>query len=150
MLITSSSTSSTSNCINNNNDSHKLHNTAFFCADIAAEYLDYAEKYPPPSPLFIRKHLRWIFRKQLQPKSKNPTPEEYKTNWKSRLWTFLVRPYLTGIDQFRLVVLLFIQQHNNDNEECDTIPARLIPHKQRFPNPITFSTIRHYNKGLEK
>ena len=42
----------------------------FDCAaavDIAREYLALVKKFPPPSPLFISKHLRWIFRAELQP-----------------------------------------------------------------------------------
>lgn len=35
--------------------------------DIAREYLALAKQFPPPSPLFISKHLRWIFRAELQP-----------------------------------------------------------------------------------
>ena len=34
---------------------------------MAWEYLGLAGAYPPPSPLFISKHLRWIFRAELQP-----------------------------------------------------------------------------------
>ena len=35
--------------------------------DVAREYLSLAERFPPPSALFISKHLRWIFREFLQP-----------------------------------------------------------------------------------
>ncbi|KAL3806252.1 hypothetical protein ACHAXA_001075 [Cyclostephanos tholiformis] len=36
-------------------------------ASLALEYLEYAERYPPPSYLYIQKHMRWIFRNVLQP-----------------------------------------------------------------------------------
>ena len=35
--------------------------------DMAREYLDLAAAHPPPSPLFISKHLRWLLREFLQP-----------------------------------------------------------------------------------
>jgi hypothetical protein len=36
------------------------------CASLAAEYLDFCEKYRPPTPYYVRKHLRWVFRGVLQ------------------------------------------------------------------------------------
>ena len=48
-------------------------------AYLAAEYLDYCEKYPPPSTLYIRKHLRWIFREELQPAQRYPGAEVFRT-----------------------------------------------------------------------
>jgi len=72
---------------------------------MAAAYLDHCELNPPPSPLYISKHLRWIFRDELQPKNKYDS-ESYK-DWKVRLWTFLVRPYLETIYQFRQILVLY-------------------------------------------
>ena len=40
---------------------------------VAEEYLVLAEQYPPPSALYISKHLRWIFRAALQPAYKAAT-----------------------------------------------------------------------------
>jgi len=59
--------------------------------------------------LYVRKHLRWIFRDELQP-VKSDDPAVFKaqfTDWRPRLWTFLVRPYLTEMIQFQQVVHLY-------------------------------------------
>lgn len=138
--------------------------------DLAFEYLDFASRYPPPSPLYVRKHLRWIFRSELEAayldsmqrcrgaelpsdwanvchryfregscgagakcrwrhvqnpmalaESELPQPEwechrginagaeaweDTALNWRARAWTFLVRPYLQELWQFREVVRL--------------------------------------------
>ena len=76
-------------------------------AFLAAEYLDCCEKYPPPSPLYIQKHLRWIFRKYLQPERSIRKATYDYNDWRVRLWTFLVRPFLETIFQFRQVVVLY-------------------------------------------
>ena len=57
---------------------------------MASIYLDHAEKQFPPSHLYIQAHLRWLFRKELRPNDddENGSP----TNWKTKLWTVLVRP----------------------------------------------------------
>ena len=78
-------------------------------SELAAEYLDNCIQWPPPSTLYIRKHLRWIFRKELQPK-RTTNMAEYKAQfkeWRPRLWTFLVRPYLTDMFQFQQVVHMY-------------------------------------------
>lgn len=98
-------------------------------AFLAAEYLESCAIYPPPSPLYIQKHLRWIFRPYLEPKDKSP--ESYK-DWRPRLWTFLVRPYLNSLDQFRQVIALYVKLNNSE------LPPSL--HDQ--PEP-TFKSIRH-------
>ena len=80
------------------------------CAARAAfEYLDSVEEWGVPSALYIRKHLRWIFRAELQPTQKYPPKEAYmgSNGWRPRLWNFLVRPYLTSLYQFRQVVHFF-------------------------------------------
>jgi tRNA-dihydrouridine synthase len=101
-------------------------------AFLAAEYLDCAEKYPPPSPLYLQKHLRWIFRACLQPKKKYP--DDY-ADWRPRLWTFLVRPYLETIDQFRQVVALYVKLNGSD------MPESL----SNQPEP-SFQSIRHHGR----
>ena len=64
---------------------------------LASDYLNFVEQYPPPSPVYIQKHLRWIYRIYLQPKKDEPLDYE---NWKHRLWKFLARPYLSELEQF--------------------------------------------------
>jgi tRNA-dihydrouridine synthase 1 len=80
-------------------------------AMLAAEYLESCQKYPPVTPLYIQKHLRWIFRPYLEPKDK--TTESFK-DWRPRLWTFLVRPYLQTMDQFRQVVALYVKMNKSE------------------------------------
>mmetsp|Transcript_100323 Transcript_100323/g.321698 ORF Transcript_100323/g.321698 Transcript_100323/m.321698 type:complete len:404 (+) Transcript_100323:96-1307(+) len=86
-------------------------------AELAWEYLHFAGKYPPPSPLYVRKHLRWIFRELLQPAH----VEAYQgwlqgintdeADWRARAWTFLEQPYLKELWQFRALVQL-VAHHN--------------------------------------
>jgi tRNA-dihydrouridine synthase len=99
-------------------------------AILAAEYLDYAEQCPPPSRKFIETHLRWIFRAELQPQK--PYSDDY-TDWRKRLWTFLVRPYVETIDQFRQVVVLYAKLNGS---ECP-------PSLKMLPEP-SFQSIRHH------
>ena len=101
-------------------------------ASLAAEYLECAHMYPPPSPLFIRKHLRWIFRETLEPA--DATAIDYK-DWRPRLWTFLVRPYLETMDQFRQVVALYVKLNGSE------MPESL----KDVPEP-SFKSIRHANR----
>ena len=110
-------------------------------AALAAAYLEYATKYPPPGPLFIRKHLRWIFRSTLEPP--DPSNVDY-WDWRPRLWTFLVRPYLTSMTQFRQVVVLYVNLTNENNTDASS----KIPMPESLQNePIpTFKSIRHANR----
>jgi len=96
---------------------------------LAAEYLECAELYPPPSVLYIQKHLRWIFRKYLQPAKKK---EFDFSGWRYRLWTFLARPYLETVDQFRQVVVLYAKLSGSE------LPESLANHKE-----VSFRSIRH-------
>ena len=75
-------------------------------AHLAAEYLEYAEQHPPPCYLYLQKHLRWIFRKELQPEDELNI--DY-SDWRPRLWGFLVRSYLRTVEQCRLVVALYVK-----------------------------------------
>ena len=84
-------------------------------ASLAAEYLLSCQQYPPPTPLYIQKHLRWIFRKYLEPKEK-ASAEMFK-DWRPRLWTFLVRPYLETIPQFQQVVALYVRLNGSNIPE---------------------------------
>jgi tRNA-dihydrouridine synthase 1 len=106
------------------------HDISIDPAFLAVEYLDSAEESPPPSPLYIRMHLRWIFRSFLHPEQ--GYPESYE-DWRPRLWTFLVRPYLETIDQFRQVVALYVKLN------CSELPPSL----RDFPDP-SFQSIRHH------
>jgi tRNA-dihydrouridine synthase len=107
-------------------------------AVLAADYLEFCELYPPPSPLYIQKHLRWIFRQELQPKTALCTREDYR-NWKARLWTFLVRPYLDTLSQFRQVVGLYVILSG-----CDMPPSL------KDIGVPSFQSIRHHNKKMRE
>jgi tRNA-dihydrouridine synthase len=98
-------------------------------AFLAAEYLDACELNPPPSPLYIQKHLRWIFRNKLQPTAES---NDNYVDWRVRLWTFLVRPYLETMYQFRQVVALYVRMNGTE------MPASL----QSLPE-ASFQSIRH-------
>ncbi|KAL7518357.1 hypothetical protein ACHAWX_004302 [Stephanocyclus meneghinianus] len=92
----------------------------------ACEYLDYAELYPPPSYLYIQKHLRWILRHILQP-SGDPTFDKYNfSDPRVKLWTFLVRPYLRNIAQFRLFLALYVKLLC-DEDRTNRIPRSILP-----------------------
>lgn len=101
-------------------------------ANLAAEYLDYCERYPPPSPLYVRSHLRWIFREILQPEPRTHLKDYDYKDWRVRLWTFMVRPYLETIYQFRLLVALYAKLSGS------TMPEEL----HYLPDP-SFRSIRH-------
>lgn len=111
-------------CLLNFNHDCRTADPAF----LAAEYLNFAEQYPPPSALYIRKHLRWIFRKELEPVDRMAVNF---SDWRPRLWTFLVRPYLETIEQFRAVVVLYANL--NDSK----VPTSL----EYLPKP-TFRSIK--------
>jgi tRNA-dihydrouridine synthase len=111
--------------------------------DVAREYLALAERFPPPSALFISKHLRWIFRAELQPayatatataKMKRGSEKERREllgdtayvpdqsvpsstwdDWRARVWKFLARPDLKQISQFKDVTQ-FIAAHASGDE----------------------------------
>ena len=84
---------------------------------LALEYLDLAERHPPPSYLYIQKHLRWIFRDVLQPEYDHAFVKFDYSDWRVKLWKFLVRPYLRSIKQFRLFVALYIQLSCGENSD---------------------------------
>jgi tRNA-dihydrouridine synthase len=98
-------------------------------AVIAAEYLEFVDQYPPPSSLFIARHFRWFFRSQLQPKT---CRKEEFNSWRARLWTFLVRPYLQTVHQFRQVIVMYVYKNGSE-----------MPHGLRHIPEPTFSNIRH-------
>jgi len=109
--------------------------TVAAAAQLAAEYLDYADRYPPPCYLYIQKHLRWIFRSELQPA--DPTNVNY-SDWRPRLWGFLVRPYLRTIAQFRLVVALYVKLSGDGDGDGVRAPESI----QHLVNDVTFKSVR--------
>jgi tRNA-dihydrouridine synthase len=153
---------------------------------LAADYLDFAERYPPPSVLYVQKHLRWIFRATLQPPpnsaavaaaelllqspsalprrerkdKENVILKECYSNWRHRIWTFLVQPYLETMDQFRRVVVLYLVLLHGDGDAHlgqtkllalsssspstnVTVPPSLMKFLQFSSHPPSFHSIRH-------
>ncbi len=110
---------------------------------LAAEYLDYCETYMPPSPYYIRKHLRHIFRAQLQ----GPAPDAPKKwrqkwqleSWRNRMWHLISRNHLSSIWQFRQTVHLFCV--------LSKLPTKDVPASVRDLDYPTFKSIRFRKKG---
>jgi tRNA-dihydrouridine synthase len=112
--------------------------TAF---EVACEYIDYAEKYPPPSYLYMQKHLRWILRDVLQPTN---DPSFNKSNYadaRVKLWIFLVRPYLRTIEQFRLFLALYLKL--NCDTGVDNIPQSI----NELIGDVTFKSVKVAGKS---
>jgi tRNA-dihydrouridine synthase 1 len=109
---------------------------------LAAEYLDYCEKFLPPSPYYIRKHLRHIFRGQLQGPSPNAEKkwkrQWQREQWRNKLWHLISRSHLTSIWQFRQMIHLYCIFSN--------LPTHEIPESIRVLAYPTFKSIR-YRKG---
>ena len=105
---------------------------------ITLEYLEMAEICPPPSYLYIQKHLRWIFRDRLQP-SDNFDSTDY-SDWRVKLWTFLVRPYLRSIEQFKLFVALYVKL--SDQMEGN------LPESIQHLLDVSFSSIKKAGKRI--
>jgi len=106
--------------------------------ELASQYLDFAEIYPPPSYLYIQKHLRWIFRSSLQPEN---DPSFNATDWKDwrvKMWSFLVRPYLRSVEQFRGFLALYVQQSGNE----DRVPDSIL----RLVSDVTFGSVKKAGK----
>jgi tRNA-dihydrouridine synthase len=104
--------------------------------EVTCEYISYAEKYPPPSYLYIQKHLRWILRHVLQP---TDDPSFNKTDYadpRVKLWTFLVRPYLRTIEQFRLFLALYLKLGCETG--VDTIPQNV----KQLIDDVTFKSVK--------
>ena len=83
-------------------------------ASLALEYLEYAERYPPPSYLYVQKHMRWIFRRALMPEDEPGFDRSDYTDWRVRLWPRLVRSFVRTIEQFRLFVALYVRLSGGD------------------------------------
>lgn len=115
-------------------------------AHLAAEYLEYAEQHPPPCYLYIQKHLRWIFRKELQPEDELNI--DY-ADWRPRLWGFLVRSYLRTVEQFRLIVALYVKLSMEDGhgeDDDDSIPASI----KDLVKDVTFKTVKMAGRANPK
>ena len=80
-------------------------------AELAAEYLGFAAAHTPPCPSYIRKHLRWVFRAQLQPRSVSDPVQWSKhwqtETWRPELWLCLSREVCQTLRQFVDCVVLF-------------------------------------------
>ena len=115
-------------------------------AHLAAEYLDYAERYPPPCYLYIQKHLRWVFRQELQPEDDRKV--DY-TDWRPRLWGFLVRSYLRTVEQFRLVVALYVKlsTENFDDGIGDGINSAVPASIMHLVKNVSFKTVKKAGQG---
>eukprot|EP00986_Skeletonema_menzelii_P019687 scaffold28932_cov143-Skeletonema_menzelii.AAC.1 len=105
---------------------------------IASQYLDFAEKYPPPSYLYIQKHLRWIFRSSLQPENDPSFSASNWKDWRVKMWSFLVRPYLRSVEQFRGFLALYVQQSGDQNRAPDQI--------LRLVSDVTFGSVKKAGK----
>ena len=121
-------------------------------AHLAAEYLDYAERYPPPCYLYIQKHLRWVFRRELQPEDDRKV--DY-TDWRPRLWGFLVRSYLRTVEQFRLVVALYVKLSTEnfdggigDGTTCTCTCSSAVPASiMHLVKNVSFKTVKKAGQG---
>lgn len=105
--------------------------------ELASQYLDLAEMYPPPSYLYIQKHLRWIFRSTLQPNDPSFDSSNWK-DWRVRMWSFLVRPYLRSVEQFRGFLALYVQQSGEEDRVPDSI--------HKLVATVTFGSVKKGGK----
>ncbi len=106
--------------------------------EVASQYLDLVEIYPPPSYLYIQKHLRWIFRSTLQPENDPSFNASDWKDWRVRMWSFLVRPYLRSIEQFRGFLALYVQQSGDE----DRVPDSIL----RLVSDVTFGSVKKAGK----
>jgi tRNA-dihydrouridine synthase len=113
---------------------------------LAAEYLDYCATYMPPSPYYIRKHLRHIFRAQLQgpgPDAPKPWRRKWQREaWRNRMWHLISRNHLSSIWQFRQTVHLYCVLSELSAEET--------PASVRDLDYPTFKSIRYRKKKKGK
>ena len=87
-------------------------------ASLALEYLEYAERYPPPSYRYVQKHMRWIFRDVLQPNNDPSFDRSDYEDYRVKLWPLLVRSFVREIDQFRMFVALDVRLSGGyDNDD---------------------------------
>lgn len=90
--------------------SQKIDEQEWDAVDMAMEYLDFAERFPPPSPLYMRKHLRWLFRDRLQKSYVSARADwlegkaKDQAGWEAQAWAFMEQPCLTELWQFRELV----------------------------------------------
>ena len=106
--------------------------------EIASQYLEMAELYPPPSYLYIQKHLRWIFRSSLQPENDSSFNASDWKDWRVKMWSFLVRPYLRSVEQFRGFLALYVQQSG----DRDCVPDSIL----RLVSDVTFGSVKKAGK----
>ena len=112
--------------------------TSKSAVELASQYLDLAEIYPPPSYLYIQKHLRWIFRSALQPENDPSFNASDWKDWRVKMWSFLVRPYLRSVEQFRGFLALYVQQSGDE----DRVPDSIL----RLVSDVTFGSVKKAGK----
>ncbi|KAL7555141.1 hypothetical protein ACHAWF_018776 [Thalassiosira exigua] len=84
---------------------------------LALEYLDFVETHPPPSHMYVQKRLRWIFRDALHPEDNPAFNGSDCRDWRVKLGSFLVRPYMRSVEQFRLFVALYIRMSGRATDD---------------------------------
>ena len=132
---------SASGYLHNHRSFDHTNDTTMSALEVASEYLDYAEKYPPPSYLYTQKHLRWILRHVLQP-SDDPAFDKFDyTDCRVKLWTFLVRPYLRSIEQFRMFLALYVKL-GCERDRIRKVPASI----PLMMEKVTFKVIKDAGK----
>lgn len=105
-------------------------------ATLAVEYLEFAILHPPPSYLYIQKHFRWIFRDKLQPENDDSFDKLDYSDWRVKLWNFLVRPYVRSFEQFRLFIALYLQLSGSGND--DQVPESI----RHLIGDVTFGQVK--------
>ena len=112
-------------------------------ASLALDYLDYAERYPPPSYLYVQKHLRWIFRDALMPEDEPGFDKSDYTDWRVKLWPLLVRSFVRTIEQFRLFVALYVRLSGDGEGGDDQVVLGSIRH---LVPDATFGSVKKAGK----
>mmetsp|Transcript_49947 Transcript_49947/g.98668 ORF Transcript_49947/g.98668 Transcript_49947/m.98668 type:complete len:384 (-) Transcript_49947:26-1177(-) len=98
--------------------------------DVALEYMSLVEQFPPPSVLFVSKHLRWIFREMIQSTydAAMAAAREHgtaPTDWRVHVWKFLAQPFLTEAWQFTEVVKYIAAKTNDEESKLSLKDIRL-------------------------
>jgi len=126
------------------------------CVDMALEYLHAAELYPPPSPAYIQKHLRWIFRAELEDDYRKLRSKAFealdalrcenvdssvrlaydskKWSWQACMWQFLNRHRLSELWQFHELIRLVAYHQGRSLPPWEHCPGDCTPsyHRVRF------------------
>jgi tRNA-dihydrouridine synthase len=116
-------------------------------ASLALEYLEYAEMYPPPSYLYVQKHLRWIFRNVLQPDDDPCFDKSDYGDWRVRLWPLLVRSFVRDIEQFRMFVALYVKLSGGYHDD-DHRGAAMLGSIRHLVEDATFGSVKRAGKMM--